>query len=59
MMGDKMMDDKMMKSKVLEGWLVDMQSGYKLRIGQFGEKNSLVFTQWMVIDYHSSSNSSY
>lgn len=47
-MDDKMMDDKMMKSKVLEGWLVDMQSGYKLSIGQFGEKNSLVFTQRMV-----------
>jgi hypothetical protein len=34
--------------KVLEGWLVDMQSGYKLSIGKFSERNSIVFTQRMV-----------
>jgi len=55
-MTDKMMEDKMMdkdqsmekEGKVLEGWLVDTQSGYKLSTGQLSERNSLVFTQKMV-----------
>ncbi len=48
MKNDTMMKDKMMeKGKVLEGWLVDMQSGYKLSLGELN-KNTLVFTQRMV-----------
>ncbi|MFQ5941681.1 MAG: DM13 domain-containing protein [Nitrososphaerales archaeon] len=35
-------------SKVLEGWLVDVQTGYKLSIGQLSERNTIVFTQKMV-----------
>lgn len=46
MMEDKMMNSEM-KSKVLEGWLVDMQSGYKLSIGELNG-NTLVFTQRIV-----------
>ncbi len=53
MMEEKMMEDKkeekmMEKSNVLEGWLVDMQSGYKLSAGQLGTGHTLVFTQRMV-----------
>ena len=40
--------EKMMEEKVLEGWLVDMQSGYKLSTGQLSERNTLIFTQKMV-----------
>ena len=36
------------EGKVLEGWLVDTQSGYKLSTGQLSERNSLVFTQRIV-----------
>jgi hypothetical protein len=48
MMEDKMMDDKMMDKKVLEGWLVDMESGYKLSTGQLNNKHTLVFAQRIV-----------
>lgn len=48
MMEDKMMKDTMMETQVLEGWLVDMQSGYKLSTGQLSERNTLVFTQRIV-----------
>jgi len=47
-MGDKMIEDKMMDEKVLEGWLVDMESGYKLSTGQLSKQHTLVFAQRMV-----------
>lgn len=33
---------------VLEGWLVDMETGYKLSLGQFNDRGSLAFGQKMV-----------
>ncbi len=36
------------EGNVLEGWLVDTQSGYKLSTGQLGVGNNLVFTQRIV-----------
>jgi hypothetical protein len=33
---------------VLEGWLVDMGTGYKLSLGQFSDRGSLAFGQSMV-----------
>ncbi len=47
-MEDKMMDDKMMDKNVLEGWLVDKESGYKLSTGQLNNKHTLVFAQRIV-----------
>ncbi len=44
----KLSGPKMMTDKVLEGWLVDSESGYKLSTGQFNEKNMLIFSQRMV-----------
>jgi len=48
MMEELMMKHKMMKGSVLEGWLVDVDSGYKLSIGQLSERYVLVFHQRMV-----------
>lgn len=42
------LDRSMSDDKVLEGWLVDVQSGYKLSTGQLGARNTLVFTQTLV-----------
>lgn len=36
------------EGNVLEGWLVDMQSGYKLSTGQLSAGNNLIFTQRIV-----------
>lgn len=36
---------------VLEGWLVDMGTGYKLSLGQFNDRGSLAFGQKMVNSY--------
>ncbi|MFQ5941473.1 MAG: hypothetical protein ACE5KA_07250 [Nitrososphaerales archaeon] len=48
MMEEMMMKDKLMQGNVLEGWLVDVDSGYKLSTGQLSERNILVFNQRMV-----------
>ncbi|MEE8132183.1 MAG: hypothetical protein V3T40_01240 [Nitrososphaerales archaeon] len=48
MMEELMMKHKMMKGSILEGWLVDVDSGYKLSIGQLSERYVLVFHQRMV-----------
>lgn len=39
------------EGKVLEGWLVDVQSGYKLSIGELGDRNNIVFMQRIVNPY--------
>jgi hypothetical protein len=36
---------------VLEGWLVDMGTGYKLSLGQFSDRGSLSFSQRVVNPY--------
>lgn len=41
-------DNSQSSDKVLEGWLVDTQTGYKLSMGKLRERNTSVFTQNMV-----------
>ena len=48
MVEELMMKHKMMQASVLEGWLIDVDSGYKLSTGQLSERYVLVFHQRMV-----------
>ena len=41
-------DNSPTQGKVFEGWLVDMDTGYKLSLGKFDDRDTLFFTERMV-----------